>query len=228
MTRKHVNVIANQVFVGLPWRNVRPRYEKCIDKLEQKYPVHFTIVGRKDAQDAEDLLQVITTRIDTSSYGIFDATGGNANVSLEYGYAEAVDLPRALYLSTHKAATGGTAGTIISDLGGKRRIEYTNEQSLRSRLEAFCKDHDYTKRFEAFLQKRVRTTKRGDKKRRRALALKLIHYLDGKVKRRRADMVQSLQAGNYSEKEISDMLSKLHKEGLLKVSRGRFSDVRVA
>lgn len=228
MARKKVIVIANQVFVGLPWRNVRPRYEKCINKLEQKYPLHFTIVGRKDAQDAEDLLQVITDRIDMSSYGIFDATGGNANVSLEYGYAEAVDLPRALYLSTHKAATGGTGGTIISDLGGKRRVEYTNEQSLRSRLEVFCKDHDYTKRFESFLQKRVRTTKRGDRKRRRTLALKLIHYLDGKAKARRADLVQSLQAGNYSENEISDMLTKLHKEGLLNVSRGRFSDVRVA
>jgi len=41
-------------------------------------------------------------------------------------------------------------------------------------------------------------------------------------------MVQSLQAGNYAEKEISDMLTKLHKEGVLSVSRGRFSGVRVA
>ncbi|MGH8542351.1 MAG: hypothetical protein ACREX3_01615 [Gammaproteobacteria bacterium] len=228
MARRKVNVVANQVFVGLPWRNVRPRYEKCIDKLEQKYPLHFTIVGRKDAQDAEDLLQVITNRIDTSSYAIFDATGGNANVSLEYGYAEAVDLPRALYLSTHKSATGGKGGSIISDLGGKRRVEYKNEQSLRSRLDAFCKDHDYTKRFESFLQKRVRATKRGEKKRQRTLALKLIHYLDGKAKARRADMMQSLQASNYSEKKISGMLTKLHKEGLLKVSRGRFSDVRIS
>ena len=228
MARSKVTVIPNQVFVGLPWRNVRPRYEKCIDKLEQKYPLHFTIIGRKDAQDAEDLLQVITARIDASSYGIFDATGGNANVSLEYGYAEAVDLPRALYFSTHKAAAGGSGGTIISDLGGKRRVEYKNEQSLRTRLDTFCKDHDYTKRFESFLQKRVRPKKRGEKKRQRTLALKLIHHLDGRTKARRADMVQSLQASGYSEKEISDMLTKLHREGLMVVSRGRFSDVRVA
>ena len=228
MARKKVNVISNQVFVGLPWRNVRPRYEKCIDKLQQKYPLNFTIVGRKDAQDAEDLLKVITERIDTSSYAIFDATGGNANVSLEYGYAEAVDLPRALYFSTHKAATGGTGGTIISDLGGKRRVEYTNEQSLRSRLDAFCKDHDYTKRFESFVQRRVRTTKPGEKKKKRTLALKLIHYLDSKDKARRADVVHSLKAAGYTERDIDDMLTKLHREGLLKVGRGRFSDVRVA
>jgi hypothetical protein len=197
MARRKVNVIANQVFVGLPWRNVRARYERRIDKLEQKYPLHFAIVGRKDAQDAEDLLQVITERIDTSSYGIFDATGGNANVSLEYGYAEAVELPRALYLSTHKAATGSKTGTIISDLGGKRRVEYTNESSLRSRLDAFCKDHNYTKRFESFMQKRFSKRRRGQKKRRRTLALKLIHYLDSKVKARRADMVQSLRIKVY-------------------------------
>ena len=67
MAGKKVTVIPNQVFLGLPWRNVRPRYERRIDKLAQKYPVHFTIAGRKDAQDAEDLLQVITKRIDTSS-----------------------------------------------------------------------------------------------------------------------------------------------------------------
>jgi len=228
MPRKKVNVIPNQVFVGLPWRNVRSKYERRIDKLAQKYPLYFTIVGRKDAQDAEDLLQVITGRIDTSSYGIFDATGGNANVSLEYGYAEAVELPRAIYLSTHKAASDGKGGIIISDLGGKRRIEYKNEQSLSARLDTFCKDHDYTKRFETFLRRRVRPTGRGQKRRLRTLALKLIHHLDGKPKVRRADVVLSVQAGGYSEKEVNDMLSKLNQDDLLRVSRGRFSDVSVA
>ena len=31
----------------------------------------------------------------------FHASGGNANVSLEYGYAEALDIPRELDRSTH-------------------------------------------------------------------------------------------------------------------------------
>jgi hypothetical protein len=228
MARKKVIVISNQVFLGLPWRNVRPRYESCIDKLERSYPLYFTIVGRKDAQDAEDLLKVITERISTSSYGIFDATGGNANVSLEYGYAEALDLPRAIYVCTHRASSRGKASTIISDLGGKRRVEYTNERSLQNRLEIFCKNHDYTKRFESFIQKRIRTQRRGVKKRQRTLALKMIHYLDGKEKARRADMIQSMQARGYTETEVSEMLTKLHSVGLLKVSPGRFSDVTVA
>jgi hypothetical protein len=119
------------VFVGLQWKNVRPRYEKCIDRLEKKYPLHFTIVGRKDAQDAEGLLGVITARLERSSYGIFDATSGNANVSLEYGYAEALVIPRVIFLSTHKASRQTGSGTIISDLSGKRRVEYKNEQTWR-------------------------------------------------------------------------------------------------
>jgi len=36
----------NQVFVGLPWKNVRSKYERIIQKLEKKYPLYFTIVGR--------------------------------------------------------------------------------------------------------------------------------------------------------------------------------------
>ena len=226
--RRKSGVIPNQVFIGLPWKNVRPRYESCITALEKKYPVHFTIVGRNDAQDAEDLLTVIKDRIESSSYGIFDATNGNANVSLEYGYAEAIELPRAIYVSSHKAARSGTGGVIISDLGGKRRIEYTNEKSLKNHLERFCKEHDYTKRFESFIQRKVRPRKHGQKKRLRTLALKLIRELDGANIRRRADVVQSMKAAGYTDFEVNEMLKKLHDEGLLKVSRGRFSDVSIA
>jgi hypothetical protein len=97
--------IPNQVFIGCPWLSVRPKYEEAIHELRKKYPLSFVIVGRYDGQDAEDLLAMIKERMDSSSYAIFDATGGNANVSLEYGYAEAQGLRRAIYLSTHKASS---------------------------------------------------------------------------------------------------------------------------
>lgn len=51
--------IPNQVFVGLPWKTVRPKYERVIDRLSKKYPLHFTIVGRDDGQDAKALFEVI-------------------------------------------------------------------------------------------------------------------------------------------------------------------------
>lgn len=228
MTKKKTGVIPNQVFIGLPWKNIRPKYEKCIDALQKNYPMHFTIVGRNDAQDADDLLSVITDRIRSSSYGIFDATNGNANVSLEYGYAEAIELPRAIYVSTHRAANSSTAGIIISDLGGKRRVEYKNEKSLRNHLDTFCKNHDFTKRFEAFLQKKVRPKAAGQKKRLRNLALKCIHALDGKEKMRRADLDQAMQALGYTPAEVSEILKKLHDDGLLRISAGRYAEVTIA
>ena len=180
MSRSKKDVIQNQIFIGLPWKNVRPRYEKAISKLVKKYPLSFSIVGRNDAQDAEDLLAVIKDRISSSSYTIFDATGGNANVSLEYGYAEGLDVPRAVYLSVHKAAKPIAGGPIITDLGGKRRIQYTNERSLTTHLETFCKNHAFTTRFEKIMATTLRGAKPGRKKSFRALALKLLHFMDGR------------------------------------------------
>src|SRR5712692_8607564 len=114
--------IPNQVFLGLPWKTVRPKYERLVEKLRKTYPLAFVIVGREENQDAEDLLEVIKKRILTCSYAIFDATGGNANVSLEFGFADANDVPRALYLSTHKAAKAASRESpIIADLAGKKQ-----------------------------------------------------------------------------------------------------------
>jgi hypothetical protein len=114
--------IPNQIFLGLPWRTVRPKYEAIVNRLRKTFPLTFIIVGREENQDAEDLLEVIKKRILTSSYAIFDATGGNANVSLEFGFAEASNVPRAIYLSTHQAARRATRESpIIADLVGKPR-----------------------------------------------------------------------------------------------------------
>jgi hypothetical protein len=122
-------VIPNQVFIGCPWKTIRAKYEQVIGKLQKSYPLSYTVVGRKQQQDAEDLLAVIKDKLLTSSYAIFDATGGNANVSLEYGLAEAEDIPRLLYLCTHGAARRSTKDQpIISDLAGKRRMQYTGKK----------------------------------------------------------------------------------------------------
>jgi hypothetical protein len=221
--------IPNQVFVGLPWRTVRPKYERIIPALEKKYPLHFTIVGRDDSQDAKALFEVIKGRIMSSSYALFDATGGNANVSLEYGYAEGIEVPRAIVLSAHKAAQRVSAGDpIISDLTGMRRVQYKTEAKLELELRKLCRDHDYTKRFEKALSEVLKHKSKGSKKRGRALALKLAKALSGKVQMRRAELVQHLQAQDYSENEIDAMLKGLHSTGVLKCGVGRYSDAHVA
>jgi hypothetical protein len=154
--------IPSQVFLGLPWKTVRPKYERITQKLRKKYPLSFVIVGREAQQDAEDLLEVIKKRILTSSYAIFDATGGNANVSLEFGFADANDVPRILYLSTHKASKAATnESPIIADLAGKKQNRYSQEAGLEKLLRQFCQGHAYSKRFEQFLTTNFRAPKEG-------------------------------------------------------------------
>ncbi len=221
--------IPNQIFVGLPWKTVRPRYVKAIAKLTKKFPIYFTIVGRDDGRDAVNLFQVIKDRILSSSYAIFDATDGNANVSLEYGYAEGVDVPRAIFLSARKAPKKQNAGSpIISDLVGMRRFQYKTEKTLGAELQKFCREHAYTKRFEKALKFASKGASKGKKKRNRALALKLIHTLDNVPKMRRSELVQDLQAQGYTEKEVDSLLKKLHSSAIVKCTVGKYSDAHIA
>jgi hypothetical protein len=190
----------------------------------------LVIVGRGDDQDAEDLLEVIKAKLESSSYAVFDATAGNANVSLEYGYAEAKNIPRALYLSSHKAAHKGKDLSIISDLAGKRRNHYSNEKRLRQLLHEFSKHHPFSVRFEKFLAKEPGGLAGGKLKRFRTLALKVIHALDGQSDIRRDDLVEALRAdvSAYTGAEIDKVIRRLHKTGLIHVEPGRYSRVTIS
>jgi hypothetical protein len=227
MASKNRDFIPNQVFVGLPWKNVRARYERVLNRLELRFPLHFTIVGKNDGQSADDLFEIIKSRISESSVCIFDATGGNPNVSLEYGYAEGLEIDRIIYVSTHKAASVNLGSPIISDLGGKRRVQYKTEQSLLSHLESFARGHDYTLRYEKFVKKTFARLKKGGKKSSRTLALKVIHALDGVENRRHDDLVQRVQASGYEDDEVREMIRKLHTARLVSAEVGRYSRIRV-
>jgi hypothetical protein len=223
-------VIPNQVFVGCPWKTVRPKYEKAIESLNKKYPLSFVIIGRDASQEAEDLLETIKTKLISSSYAIFDATGGNPNVSLEFGFAEANSIPRALYTSTHKASRrGDDQPAIIADLAGKKRNIYKTQKSLSQLLAALARNHNYTKQFEKALRESSASFSKGKKKRYRALSLKVIHALDGGQKMRRADLVQNLLAlvQGYDESEIDEVVRILHSQGLLISEAGRYSRLRM-
>jgi hypothetical protein len=162
---------------------------------------------------------------------IFDASGGNANVSLEYGYAEALDIPRVLYLSTRGRRTTTAADPpIIADLAGKRRNQCKQEAGLKRLLDDFSKQHSYTIRFERFLADTGKRRSKGAKERNRALALKIIHALDGQSDTRRADIVQQLLAdpSRYSEEEINGMIWRLHTAGLIRSQQGPHSRLQIA
>jgi hypothetical protein len=223
-------IIPNQVFIGCPWKNIRPKYDKLIDKLNKKYPISFILVGRESEQTAEDLLTIIKNKLLSSSYAIFDVTAGNANVSLEFGIAETSEIDAALYLNVHAAHKKVSSDSaIISDLAGKRRKQYKNETALEGLLSSFCKNHPYTKRFENAVSRGLSRDTRGNKKRYRHLALKIIHGLDDKEKVRRDTLLQEMQALTppYKENEIEKVLSFLKDGELIQITRGRYADVVV-
>ncbi len=221
--------IPNQVFIGLPWKTVRAKYERIIKQLEKKFPIYFTIVGRNDGQDALDLFEIIKNRISSSSYAIFDATGGNANVSLEYGFAEGIGVPKSIFLSAHKAAQKASATSpIISDLHGQRRVQYKTEKALLAEMQRLCKDHDYSKRFDKAMVQVLKGKKAGAKKSARTLAFKVVRAMDGKETLRRAELVQHLQAQGYRDVEIEPILRKLQAVSIIKCSAGRSAVVHLA
>lgn len=222
------NQISNQIFVGCPWKTVRNKYEKLIEKFIKKYPLSFIIIGRSGDQKAADLLEIIKEKLNNSSAAIFDATYGNANVSLEYGLAEASEIPRAIYKSQHRGSNNSSGDSaIISDLAGRRRNEYKTMNGLENLLGPYAKNQPYTIKFEKCLKKNFRSLKKGEKKRYRALALKIIHHLDDKGNVRRADIVQNLTSLDYKEKEITEWLKKLHSSRLIYCSEGRYSTVSI-
>jgi hypothetical protein len=222
--------IPNNVFLGVPWQNVRSKYETITKSFRKTYPLTFVIIGREGNQDAEDLFEVIKKRILSSSYAIFDATGGNANVSLEYGFAEANDVPRALYLSTHKAAARASRDSaIIADLAGKTQNRYAQEGRLKTLLAHFARNHPYTKRVDQFLSSSLSKKWKSGKKRARTLCLKIVHALGAEGKARRTDVVQRLLAdvSRYEREEIDDMIRRLHNAGLVDSLQGPYSTVTI-
>ncbi len=223
------NFIANQIFIGCPWKNVKPKYERAIIKLIKKFPLSFAIIGRENNQDAADLLTMIKSALDSSSYAIFDTTLGNANVSLEFGYAEGRDIPRVLYVSSHAASRRENPDrAIISDLAGKKYIPYTTEAVLVKSLEQFCKNHAYTRRFENFLRGKFADAPRGVKKSIRSLALKIIHCLDGRIEARREDISQQMLSEGYSDYAVEYVLKALHRAKLIYIEVGRYADVHIS
>lgn len=225
-TKTQRNVIPNQVFIGCRWTPERKKYIDIVDRMALSFPISFIIIGKeRSPQEAIELLDLIKEKLASSSYAIFDATGGNANVSLEYGYAEGSSIPNAIYLSEHEASKRGGQNSIISDLAGKKRNVYKNVKSLATLLRNFASDHPYVKEFEKCMKTGLKNKKKkGEKKKFRTLCLKIVHFLNEKDEVRRSDLVQSL-LDLYKEKEIDDMIALLHKNKLIVSSAGRFSTI---
>jgi hypothetical protein len=116
---------------------------------------------------------------------------------------------------------------IISDLAGKRQNHYKQVQGLRTLLTTMAKNHPYTKRFEKFFSQNYKRATPGAKRRARALALKVIHVMDGEGTSRREDIVLGLLAQNYTRDEVDQAIRRLHTAGLVQSIQGPYSTVTI-
>ncbi len=85
----------------------------------------------------------------------------------------------------------------------------------------------HTLRFEKALVAANKGLSKGYKKSGRALALKLIHILDGVDDVRRDEILQRLEAENYNKKWIEHYIRKFHVAGIINCSVGAKSKVRI-
>jgi len=171
------------------------------------------------------LLEHITSLIRDSAGCIFDATGGNPNVSLEVGIAHAMPANFLLTFYTRKPRTRpeqaankaekalegeGELKPIISDLQGKPRIEYKTYERLKEQLvKRYLTKLPYMKRWEEF-------RKRNSSYVQPALATFQEIRTSGRTMRSR--VAANLEGTGI---HVDDLLGALSSAKLLSVRRGR-------
>jgi len=219
-------VIENQFFVGVPWKRIRPKFEGVIDKLKDEYPVHCVIFGRNTGQDADDLWRSIQREIQASAATIFDVTGSNANVALEFGYAEALGKQRVLTRYERKARKGQTAratSSIMSDLAGKVRVPYKNIAALTKAIQKELDRNPYVVRFHNL----AKANRWG--KRKRKVAIAIVHQLDGGRRLRKPELTVNVETlfPNMTTVDIPKLIDEMGAGKLLVIKRGRKGGVYI-
>jgi hypothetical protein len=136
-----------QIFIGCPFaKEIRSSYDRLKREIEAETPLSLVLADTVGISSSNYLLDSITTLIRESVSCLFDASGGNANVSLEVGIAHTMPVNFVLTMRTRKPSAkaqsreAGQPGardvrSIISDLQGKNRIEYKEYGGLRKQLD---------------------------------------------------------------------------------------------
>lgn len=192
--------------------------------LHKRFPLHFLAIGREPGQPATQLLTNIMRGLDSSSMAWFDASTGNANVSLEYGYFRATRGEENAFLfldEDAKVAAGQTP--IISDLAGAVANRYKpTDNRLKHALDAICERHPYVKRFSKFCGQR--RYKGGTRK----FLVRMLRHLDGRGSVLRRELLDDLMhETKKTEAYLSKYLKELHTAGLITITRGNEYSSRV-
>ncbi len=214
-----------QVFVGCPFLiAIRENYDRLKEDLEKELPLHIVLADTTAISSTDYLLEHITNLVRESAACIFDATGGNPNVSLEVGIAHALPTEFLLTIYTRKPRTQqsaekalereGERRPIISDLQGRNRIEYKTYPSLKRQvINRYLTKLPYMQRWAAFRKRYSSYT---------APALQLFQEMRQSGRTVRPRVVAVLDGTGI---RADDLLAALSEVKLLAVKRGRVGGI---
>lgn len=120
------------IFVAYPWNSVRPNraeYKRALRGIERGFQVRFEFA--EQSVTSGTILDKIRHLIGSTAFGIYDFTGWNPNVTLEYGMARGMDQKAFIIFNPEVTS----AKEVPSDVRGWDRLQYTNLEDLVHEVE---------------------------------------------------------------------------------------------
>jgi hypothetical protein len=119
------------IFVAYPWDLYpdRTAYKRAYTTTEKALNVKFDFAEQRVSTGT--VLEKIVEMIESAALGIYDVTGWNANVTLEYGVA--VGLGSKRFIAFNPASTD--VADVPSDVRGYDRLQYGSFEDLSAAVE---------------------------------------------------------------------------------------------
>lgn len=119
------------IFVAYPWELYEDRtaYKRAYTTSEKALNVKFDFAEQRVSTGT--VLEKIVEMIESAALGIYDVSGWNANVTLEYGVA--IGLSSKRFIAFNPALTD--AGDVPTDVRGYDRLQYKDLDELSTAVE---------------------------------------------------------------------------------------------
>jgi len=117
---------SRDVFVAYPWKlySNRAAYKRAYTKLQKALSVKF--VFAEERISSGHVLEKIAEMIEQTAFGIYDVSGWNPNVTLEYGMARGIGALTFIAFNPEKT----DIEDVPTDVRGFDRLQYTDFDEL--------------------------------------------------------------------------------------------------
>lgn len=121
-----------EIFVAYPWAlyERRASYKQAYTSMEAALKVKFVFAEQRVSSG--HVLTKIRDMIEQAAFGVYDVSGWNANVTMEYGMA--LGMGRKTFIAFNPAKT--ELGDVPSDVRGYDRLQYRDLEELTAKVES--------------------------------------------------------------------------------------------